>query len=675
MKETALYLYIFSGPHLGAKIALSEGKHIIGSDDSSDIVFFNQNSSKDFAIAPRHASINVQIEREVLTVQSNENPEEQLEEIPEEILNELPSEILDDIKEENINEIFEEVVEEKGKIISITVTVSSIDGSIYQELGADALESFVAEKSEAFYIASTCMVWNLPDQVQETILPKLASNVSYSEENENSQETDETKQNDNEVAPTLEDADNEVAKARAIEEAKQEKKKFIRKAALSGLVAIGLLTLSIAYEPQNDNIGLEVNYLTAQLAEEKIENVELFQQIINGKESILIQGYVNNESERQKIQTLARRLQYPVYISVEVQNDLLRAVQDSFALFGIYPSLYIKDSELHVDAYIQDSLLEEAAFATLNKDITDLPTIKRNVIHEIELSQLIDEKLTVDGIHNADTQYGKGVISILGVFTPTDKKNIHTSMNEIIDKLSIPLHYSLSHSVAAQSLANSLSTGIDDLSSNNSVTTTVEQVEGDQDLRSLISVSPNSINFGDQIGSIEFVNEYGENVSLTQSYGQEAQNLSSSIKALNQNQIQSIISGKPENLSKELLDIQSRLNAMSQDQAQSLEQIIKRLQNEREITANGNLKLSNKARVNYTNTKKSNTVVPIKPITISGLKINSIHNGNIPFLTTSEGQRLFVGAFLPNGFTLEAIASSQISIRKGTQRVTISLDR
>ncbi len=641
MNETSLYLYIFSGPHLGAKIALSEGKYIIGSDDSADIVFFNQNSSKDFAIAPRHASINVSIEREVLTIVNPENPNEELIEVPEEILQEFSEEVLDDLPKENTQA--EEIAEESsidkaddleapqqkelGKIISVNVTINAIDGTIYQELGGEAQESFDIEKGEAFYIASTCMVWNLPDQVQETIIPKLASNVANLEAGEEA-DSNENVENDNLVANSQAQSENEVANEDTSEIDKIEKRNFIKTALFSGVVALGLLALSIGIEPQKGNIISEIDYLNAKLAESHITNIDVIQQIINGTESILLEGYVNSENERQQIQSLARSLQYPVYLSVEVQNDLLRAVQDSFALYGIFPSLYIEDTNLHVDAYIQDTLLEEAAFATLNKDITNLPTIKRNIIHEIELSQLINEKLTVDGIHNANTEYGKGVIAIMGEFTSTDKVNIHNGMNEIIDTIKIPLLYSLSHSVSTQTLANTQNTGVDvSTTTGQSVSTVVESIDEDSpDGHSLISVNPNTVNFGDQVGSIEFVNEYGETV------------------VIQSNELQNTVSSVGSTVNPHTGNVTIRANRTNRPQA------------------------NNPARL-------SAVIVPTKPITISGLKINSIHNGNIPFLTTNEGQRLFVGAFLPNGFTLEKIESSQISIRKGTQRVTISLDR
>ncbi len=43
----AVALYVFSGPHLGARLELAEGSWVLGSDDSCDIILSG--------LAPRHA--------------------------------------------------------------------------------------------------------------------------------------------------------------------------------------------------------------------------------------------------------------------------------------------------------------------------------------------------------------------------------------------------------------------------------------------------------------------------------------------------------------------------------------------------------------------------------------------------------------------------------------------
>ena len=51
MPSPAHLLKVFTGPHVGAEILLSDGDYVVGSDDACDVIF------SDRFIAPRHAKI------------------------------------------------------------------------------------------------------------------------------------------------------------------------------------------------------------------------------------------------------------------------------------------------------------------------------------------------------------------------------------------------------------------------------------------------------------------------------------------------------------------------------------------------------------------------------------------------------------------------------------------
>lgn len=50
-RGSAVCLYVFSGPHLGACVELAEGNWVVGSDDACDIILTG--------LAPRHAVLDI----------------------------------------------------------------------------------------------------------------------------------------------------------------------------------------------------------------------------------------------------------------------------------------------------------------------------------------------------------------------------------------------------------------------------------------------------------------------------------------------------------------------------------------------------------------------------------------------------------------------------------------
>ncbi len=495
MNETAIYLYIFSGPHLGAKIALPLGSHSIGSDENADIQLYAQSSSIDFAIAPRHALISV-------TQDATNN---------------------------------------------IKVHIEAIDGVVYKEDQRNRQESFDLEASTIFYLSATCMLWNYPNVKQESVIPKITqqttipTDVVENNQLENEQDTDSAP-----LQNSLNFEEDSSIESKAKEEIPNKNKSLLKKIILPSLVAFLLLSLSVYFEPQNDNMAYEINYLTTKLAENNIDNIEIYQQTINGQNSILLEGYVQSEAEHKKIQDLARTLRFPVYLSLLVQEDILIATQNSFMLLGIYPYLEMQNSQLSVSAYIKNLLVEEAAFSEVKNEIANLPQMQRKIIHKEELSTLIDAKFYEKKLSPHETNYLDGSIHFKGNFAHADMIAIHAAMNEVIDSIGIPINYTIVHELSQKSQASN------------------------KDGSVFESVNSNSVNEPKQ-----------------------QDNASSNNESLN----------------------------------------------------------------------------------LAGLNISSVNAGAIPFITTQDGQRLFAGALLPNGFTIETINNAHIVLRKGSQVVSIDLEK
>ena len=59
-RGSAICLYVFSGPHLGACVELTEGSWVVGSDDACDIILTG--------LAPRHAVLDISSEENAFPV-------------------------------------------------------------------------------------------------------------------------------------------------------------------------------------------------------------------------------------------------------------------------------------------------------------------------------------------------------------------------------------------------------------------------------------------------------------------------------------------------------------------------------------------------------------------------------------------------------------------------------
>ena len=118
-RGSAICLYVFSGPHLGACVELTEGSWVVGADDACDIILTG--------LAPRHA---------VLDISSEENA--------------FP-----------------------------VLAVTPLDGPLRLQ-GEEPVEPAEADgplrpaAGSAWYLGTTCFAWNRPGIPQESLVPELS---------------------------------------------------------------------------------------------------------------------------------------------------------------------------------------------------------------------------------------------------------------------------------------------------------------------------------------------------------------------------------------------------------------------------------------------------------------------------------------------------------------------
>ena len=117
----AVALYVFSGPHLGARLELGEGTWLLGSDDSCDIILGE--------LSPRHAVVEI-----------------------------LP-----------------------GKALGgCSVTLSPLDGNIrlqgekevFPPEPGEQTPRIMPEAGSAWYLGRVCFAWNLPGVEQHAPAPE-----------------------------------------------------------------------------------------------------------------------------------------------------------------------------------------------------------------------------------------------------------------------------------------------------------------------------------------------------------------------------------------------------------------------------------------------------------------------------------------------------------------------
>ena len=400
-------IYVFSGPHLGARIELPTGSWLLGSDDSCDIILDG--------LEARHA-------------------------------------VLD--------------VSEADQQSSVGVSVKPLDGQVRLADGAaagddGAVTQVRPEVGSGWLLGQTCLAWNRPEAIQpileaDTIFRRMAGEGAMAATPDASlpdavvsdappMANVQSPPAGNIVAaamPGEQGNANDVGSAdEAVPLQMQPLSSAPKKRALFMRVLLFflLLALSLALTPPTTDVEEYPAVVKRYLAEAGISGLE----VTARAQGVEVRGTVPNDAAMVQLYAMARALHFPVYLEVGVREDVLRAVRSSLGIRGFYPEVNFLEQEgklrLRVAAYMKDKTLEAGAFAALTNEVKGLPPLERHIVHEKVLAPAFQEALQAAGFTSIRVLYLPGRVDFTGTVRPEDEPRLQRIREDMAARFGAPL--------------------------------------------------------------------------------------------------------------------------------------------------------------------------------------------------------------------------------------------
>lgn len=399
-RGSSVCLYVFSGPHLGACVELTEGSWVIGADDACDIILTG--------LAPRHAVLDISFEANAFPV----------------------------------------------------LAVTALDGPLRLQ-GGEAVEPgeggspLRPAAGSAWYLGMTCFAWNRPGVPQENLVPELSPRspaagtgepgqaerdaASAVAETENAPAVAKTP----ELLPTANDLGMDAGTSGTLLPSVPEAAPARRgggRAFLLLLVAGLLLALSLVVRPEGSDPEKYPEIIGKYLEDAGIHGMAVSRR----DPGVEIRGTVADDAAIIRLRDMARGLHIPVYMEVAVQEDMLRAVRSSLGIRGFHPDVVLRETEgsprLQVAAYMKDELLETAAFSALKTEVRGLPAVERHIVYEKDLAPVLDAALQREGLGSVRVIYLPGRVDFSGDFRPEDIKKLDAVRQEVGERFGVRLY-------------------------------------------------------------------------------------------------------------------------------------------------------------------------------------------------------------------------------------------
>ncbi|MCR4666685.1 MAG: type III secretion system inner membrane ring subunit SctD [Desulfovibrio sp.] len=377
---TVATLYVLSGVHLGARIELTVGTWLLGSDDECDLILMG--------LARHHA---------MLHVKTNDDE-------------------------------------------AVAVSLVPREGNVFLD-GKTANGETPLEPGKPWYLGETCFVWNLPDVTQETIIPQGAVPVSSNDrQGENLQENagQEEQEGDRGVTESS-DATAESSQEKtsdtnytgagdasdfqpvhmAAEKKPAKASLYERLRRPIPLIFLAIVLCAFSFTLSNGPGRSEYPAIVSDI----LSKTNLSGLSVSPRwPGVEVRGAVASESELERLNKAVQDVSFPVYLEVAVDDDMLRAVYNALGIRGFFPSVRMErgngDPELLISAFMRDTLVEADAFAQLEKDVPSPPTKRRRIIYEKDAAPLIRNALQKEGFDDIQPVFLPGRVSFVGNLAP-----------------------------------------------------------------------------------------------------------------------------------------------------------------------------------------------------------------------------------------------------------------
>ena len=407
---SGVLLRIFSGQHLGAEIELPDGEHVIGTDDSCDIIL------SDPSLLGRHA---------VLRTAVSSNP---------------PS-----------------------------LQAEALDGAVILD-GKDMAGICDIPPAHPFQLGTVFFAW-APDSTDcagawDSVRSALTArgkgapsspHNSEPEPEESIAESDSGDAHGNTVASDtpVDDGKANIGGTSAEsaldplpDAGRRSGTSFLLKCVVAAAAFFAALLLCFSWERRPEENHREiVQRLLKEAGYEKLS-------VTGNNDSVTISGRIASDSERGRILRLAQFLQFPVYLDLTVRSDAAESVKSSYNAMGLYPEVTELPPSSHpgllVRGYIRDGILEEQALQQARRNVPGLLKpgenqkaaldIYSDIRHAEEVKALLEPALVALGMRDAaNVEYLPGRIVIHGALTPRTRAALSDMAARIQQQLDVPV--------------------------------------------------------------------------------------------------------------------------------------------------------------------------------------------------------------------------------------------
>ncbi len=212
-----------------------------------------------------------------------------------------------------------------------------------------------------------------------------------------------------------------------------------RRRSLVLALAVAAVLAALALGPQLESLltgrSREARQLENLLREQGFGQL----QAENGPDGVTVSGLLPDDRELSRLVRLVAGQPTRVYLTVEVEDDLVRAVRELMLARGFFPEVRRVDGQVSVAAYLRDGLVEARLFETLRGDVSGLGRPLWRAAYAPQVKAVLEEELGRVGLGDLRLHFGDGRIEWSGELDLSGRQRLELARAAAETRLRVPL--------------------------------------------------------------------------------------------------------------------------------------------------------------------------------------------------------------------------------------------